>query len=83
MQLCKAYSITVSCFKIYLRHYRGTLLSTSIKYMPKYSGNQYELRITRVKQDDGGEYKVTAENAYGRVRAAASLTVARKFGYCM
>lgn len=43
--------------------------------MPKYSGNMYELRITRVKQDDGGEYEVTAENAYGRVRATVSLTV--------
>lgn len=62
------------CFHIF-RHYKGSLLSTSIKYMPKYSGNMYELRITRVKQDDGGEYEVTAENAYGRVRATVSLTV--------
>lgn len=69
--------VFLSCHVLlpYFRHHKGSLLSTSIKYMPKYSGNAYELRITRVKQDDGGEYEVTAVNAYGRVRATVSLTV--------
>ncbi|KAK2180733.1 hypothetical protein NP493_429g01145 [Ridgeia piscesae] len=46
-------------------YFDGTPLNPSIKYMPKYSGNNYELRICRIKMEDKGEYVVKAENSYG------------------
>ena len=52
----------------------------SMKYMPKYSGNEYELRIGRCKIDeDKGEYTVKAENSYGKLEASAFLNVEREF----
>ena len=47
------------------RSYDGMSLNPSIKYMPKYSGSNYELRICRTKMEDKGEYVVRAENSYG------------------
>lgn len=53
-------------------------LNPSLKYMPKYSGNNYELRIGRVKMEDKGEYLVKAENSYGAREEHAFLNVERK-----
>jgi len=46
--------------------------------MPKYSGNNYELRIGRTKMEDKGEYVVKAVNSYGSVEECALLNVERK-----
>ena len=46
--------------------------------MPKYSGNNYELRIGRVKMEDKGEYVVKAENSYGSREEQAFLSVERE-----
>ena len=46
--------------------------------MPKYSGNNYELRICRAKMEDKGEYVVKAENSYGAREEIAFLNVERK-----
>ena len=53
-------------------------LNPSIKYMPKYSGNEYELRVGRVKMEDKGEYTVRAENSYGNKSEVASMNVQGK-----
>lgn len=56
--------------------FKDSVLSPSIKYMPKYSGNEYELRISRLKADeDSGTYVVRAENSYGRREESTKLTV--------
>ena len=47
--------------------------------MPKYSGNDYELRISRVKMDDKGEYMVRAVNSYGSKEETALLNVEREY----
>ncbi len=50
-----------------------------MKYMPKYSGNEFELRIGRTKIDeDKGEYTVKAENSYGKLEASAFLNIERE-----
>ena len=54
------------------------MLTPGIKYMPKYSGNNYELRICRAKMEDKGEYIVRAENSYGSREEVAFLNVERK-----
>ena len=54
------------------------VLTPSIKFMPKYSGNNYELKMSRVKMEDKGEYIVRAENSYGRKECTAVLQVERK-----
>ena len=46
--------------------------------MQKYSGREYELRISRVKVDDKGEVLVRAENSFGRKEEKANLKVERK-----
>jgi hypothetical protein len=43
--------------------------------MPKYSGNDYELRIGRTKLDDKGEYIVRAVNSFGSKEESAVLNV--------
>jgi hypothetical protein len=53
-------------------------LTPGIKHMPKYSGNNYELRICRAKMEDKGEYIVRAENSYGSREEVAFLNVERK-----
>ncbi len=56
------------------------MLQPSLKYMPKYSGNEFELRIGRTKIDeDKGEYTVKAENSYGHREEVAFLNVERKW----
>ena len=57
------------------------MLSTSLKYMPKYSGKNYELRIGRCQMEDKGEYIVKAENSYGAREEAAFLNVERKYQF--
>ena len=46
--------------------------------MPKYSGNDYELRIGRAKMEDKGEYVVKAVNSFGSKEECAVLSVERK-----
>ncbi|KAK3703484.1 hypothetical protein RRG08_024788 [Elysia crispata] len=51
------------------------LLGQSYKHMQKYLGKEYELKISRIKMDDKGEYIVRAENSFGRKDEKASLKV--------
>jgi len=53
-------------------------LNPSLKYMPKYSGSDYELKVSRVKMDDKGEYIVRAINSFGSKEESAVLNVERK-----
>lgn len=55
------------------------LLTQSYKHMQKYMGNEYELKISRIKMDDKGEYIVRAENSFGRKEERATLKVERKY----
>jgi len=61
------------------RHFKDAALNASLKYMPKYSGNDYELRIGRTKLEDKGEYIVRAVNSFGSKEESAVLNVERKF----
>jgi hypothetical protein len=56
-------------------HFKSSVLNPSLKYMPKYSGNNYELRIGRCKMEDKGEYVVKAVNSFGSKDACAFLSV--------
>jgi hypothetical protein len=56
-------------------HFKNAVLNPSIKYMPKYSGNEYELRIGRAKIEDKGEYIVRAVNSFGSKEESANLGV--------
>jgi serine/threonine protein kinase len=57
-------------------YFNGIALNPSLKYMPKYSGKNYELRIGRCKiNEDKGEYTVKAENSYGSREEVAFLNV--------
>jgi Immunoglobulin I-set domain len=47
--------------------------------MPKYSGNDYELRIGRAKMEEMGEYIVKAVNSFGSKEESAVLSVERTF----
>ena len=58
--------------------FKDTALNPSLKYMPKYSGLAYELRIARTKMEDKGEYVVRAENSYGKIEETAFLNVERE-----
>ena len=53
-------------------------LNPSLKYMPKYSGSDYELKVSRIKMDDKGEYIVRAINSFGSKEESAVLSVERK-----
>jgi len=53
-------------------------LNPSLKYMPKYSGRDYELKVSRVKMDDKGEYIVRAVNSFGSKEESAVLNVERE-----
>ncbi|CDS41841.2 expressed conserved protein [Echinococcus multilocularis] len=56
--------------------YRGTPLNQSLKYMQRYSGHDYSLKVSRTKRsEDEGEYIVRAENSFGRKESSAYLTV--------
>nr|KAG5709145.1 hypothetical protein BaRGS_028601 [Batillaria attramentaria] len=50
-------------------------LTQSYKHMQKYMGSEYELKISRIKMDDHGEYVVRAENSFGRKEEKANLKV--------
>lgn len=52
--------------------------------MQKYSGSEYELKVSRCKKEDAGTYLVIAENSFGKREEKASLKVERKiFTYCV
>ena len=61
------------------RHFNKTGLNASLKYMPKYSGNEYELRVGRVKMEDKGNYVVRATNSFGSKEESAALGVESMF----
>lgn len=60
------------------RHFDNVQLTQSVKHMQKYRGNEYELKISRVKMEDKGEYVVKAENSFGRREELGILKVDRK-----
>lgn len=43
--------------------------------MQKYRGNEYELKISRLKMSDKGLYTVIAENSFGKREEHATLKV--------
>lgn len=51
--------------------------------MQKYMGSEYELKISRIKMDDKGEYTVRAENSFGRKEEKANLKVERELKNCV
>ena len=61
-----------------LRYKGDAQLPQSYKHMQKYMGKEYELKISRVKMEDKGEYLVRAENSFGRKEEKANLTVERE-----
>lgn len=63
------------------RHFDGGVLTQSVKYMQKYSGSEYELKVSRCKKEDAGTYLVIAENSFGKREEKASLKVERKNFY--
>lgn len=54
------------------------MITPSVKFLPKYSGNDYELRIGRAKLEDQGEYIVKAIKSFGGKQESAYLTVERE-----
>jgi len=56
-------------------HFKSSTLNPGLKYMPKYSGSNYELRIGRCKMEDKGEYVVKAVNSFGSKEECAFLGV--------
>ncbi|CAL1540886.1 unnamed protein product, partial [Lymnaea stagnalis] len=52
-----------------------SILGQSYKHMQKYMGLEYELKISRIKLEDKGEYIVRAENSFGRKDEKATLKV--------
>ena len=57
-------------------YFKGQALTPSLKYMPKYSGKDYELRIGRTKiSEDKGEYVVKAVNSWGSAEESAFLVI--------
>lgn len=65
-------------FDLTFRHFDGGVLTQSVKYMQKYSGSEYELKVSRCKKEDAGTYLVIAENSFGKREEKASLKVERK-----
>lgn len=61
------------------RYHNDSQLSQSVKHMQKYHGTEFQLKITRIKMDDKGEYKVRAENSWGHREEVALLKVERKY----
>lgn len=53
-------------------------LRQSVKYMKRYTGEDYTFVINRVKLDDRGEYIIRAENSYGAREEPVFLNVQRK-----
>lgn len=48
-----------------------------MKYMKRYSGEDYSFVINRVKLEDRGEYIIRAENHYGAREEPVFLNVQR------
>lgn len=46
--------------------------------MQKYRGNEYELKISRIKMSDKGVYTVIAENSFGKKEEHGTLKVEGK-----
>ena len=63
------------------RHFKNTMITPSVKFLPKYSGNEYELRIGRAKLEDQGEYIVKAINSFGGKQESGYLTVERELPF--
>lgn len=64
----------MTCLPIY-RHFNDVQLTQSVKYMQKYLGNEYQLKVSRSKAEDKGEYTVVAQNSFGRREEKATLLV--------
>ncbi|ESO03551.1 hypothetical protein HELRODRAFT_191869 [Helobdella robusta] len=56
-------------------YFKGQALNPGLKFMPKYFGTDYELRVGRCKLEDRGTYVVKAVNSYGSREECANLTV--------
>ncbi|XP_069132542.1 twitchin-like isoform X10 [Argopecten irradians] len=56
-------------------HFNDLQLTQSVKYMQKYLGNEYQLKVSRCKGEDKGEYTVIAQNSFGRREEKATLSV--------
>lgn len=54
-------------------------LRQSVKFMKRYSEDNYYFIINRVKLDDRGEYIIRAENHYGATEEVVFLNVQRKY----
>lgn len=54
-------------------------LRQSVKYMKRYSGEDYSFIINRAKLDDRGEYIIRAENHYGAREEPVFLNVQREY----
>lgn len=54
-------------------------LRQSVKYMKRYSGEDYSFVINRAKLDDRGEYIIRAENHYGAREEPVFLNVQREY----
>lgn len=83
----KVYCVTLQISLLYTkyvcfcRHFDNVQLSQSVKHMQKYRGKEYELKISRVKMEDKGEYVVKAENSFGRREELGILKVDRKCAF--
>ena len=73
----------IQCDFLICRYFKGNMLNPSLKYMPKYSGNEYELRIGRCKMEDKGEYIVKAVNSFGSKEECAALNVERTLSFLL
>ncbi|XP_021346443.1 twitchin-like isoform X8 [Mizuhopecten yessoensis] len=56
-------------------HFNDNQLTQSIKYMQKYMGKEYQLKVSRCKAEDKGEYIVIAQNSFGRREEKATISV--------
>ena len=60
-------------------YHNNSELRQSVKYMKRYTGEDYTFVINRVKLDDRGEYIIRAENSYGCREEPVFLNVQREF----
>lgn len=75
--------LNVMVFFLTFRRFDGGVLTQSVKYMQKYMGTEYELKVSRCKKEDAGTYTVVAENSFGKREEKASLKVERKSNICL
>lgn len=69
------FSICTKMTVFMCRYFKGRQVAPCLKYMPKYLGDDFELRIGRCKVEDAGEYLVKAVNSFGSREESANLTV--------